>query len=324
MSVSVMNFVMAMSLSAAAFPQGPPPPALPQTPLQQEKLLQLVADLNSDDFSVRRSATRSLKQSGREAIPQLARAAAQGNLEVTTRTIDILESLYTSRQERTSTDSELALEQLAVSENRSAAHRAEAVLNMYYYEIREPRLIAKIEKLGGVVKFNNSFLVDDPRNPGKMRKPLDNITLARQWTGGDAGAKYLKQLQGFRTLYIARSKDISPISLKAEEELRQSLPKVSIQRRGLALLGILGSPDPQGRGVYVSRVSPGSGAAQAGLRSQDLILRFQESKVPTFDLLIELIKETNPGQKVKLVIERKTSQEPEQINLGVVMGEFGK
>ncbi|MCH7685258.1 MAG: PDZ domain-containing protein [Planctomycetes bacterium] len=318
MTVSVMKVLLIVSASILFISAGPAPPPLPETPLPKEVILALVADLNSSNFHVRRAATRKLKYSGVEAVVPLVESAQQGDLEVTTRAIEILETIYASDDLTASEASEAALEQLAQSRNRSVALRADSVLFEYYYQIREPRVVAKIKEFHGIVAYS-SFMVDDPKNPEVMRKQIAHIKLGASWDGGNEGIELLKRLKNLQILYVSQEDGVSLISEKAEQELLKAIPKLVIQYRGRAYLGISGQPNFQGQGIYVTGVKPNTGAARAGMQVRDEILLFAGKPVRDFDELIKLIKQTKPGDKVDVVIHRGTKQ----MTLRVVMGEWG-
>jgi hypothetical protein len=317
-TVSVMKVLLNVSASMVIMSAGPAPPPLPETPLSKEAILALVADLNSSDYHVRRTATRRLKNSGEEAVVPLAQAARQGDLEVTTRAIDILEAIYASDDLIASEAAEAALEQLAKSRNRSVALRADSVLFDYYFQIREPRLVSRIKKFGGIIKYSksNPFMDDDLRNPKVRHQQIAHITLGAGWKGGDEGIEVLKELKNLRQLYLSQEEGVSLISVKSEQELLKAIPKLVIQYRGRAYLGISGQPDPQGQGISVIRVEPNTGAARAGMKQRDVIRLFAGKPVRDFDKLIQLIKQTHPGDKVEVVIHRGTKQ----MTLRVVMG----
>ncbi|MCH7989211.1 MAG: PDZ domain-containing protein [Planctomycetes bacterium] len=195
--------------------------------------------------------------------------------------------------------------------------RDDSVLFDYYYQIREPRVVAKIKEFHGIVAYS-PFMVDDPKNPEVMRKQIAHIKLGARWDGGHEGIELIKRLKNLQILYVSQADGVSLISKKAEQELLEAIPKLVIQYRGTAYLGISGQPDSRRQGIYVIRVDRNSGAARAGMQERDVILLFAGKPVRVFDDLIKLIKQTSPGDKVDVVIHRGTKQ----MTLRVVMGKW--
>ena len=69
------------------------------------------------------------------------------------------------------------------------------------------------------------------------------------------------------------------------------------------------------RGVVVSRVADGSPAARAGLKSGDVILRFDGEQVSNYRKLQRLINEAAPDQTVRLTISRNGSEQEVSITV---------
>lgn len=84
-----------------------------------------------------------------------------------------------------------------------------------------------------------------------------------------------------------------------------------------AMLGVMLDDGPQG--PVIREVIPKSPAAQAGLRTNDIILQLNEHAIKTRNHLIELTRSFRPGQKVKLVILRDGKKMEVAVTLGVVM-----
>jgi S1-C subfamily serine protease len=72
-----------------------------------------------------------------------------------------------------------------------------------------------------------------------------------------------------------------------------------------AMLGVnLGGTEPNGGGVRVEGVSPGGPAAEAGVKSGDVIVAFQSKPVATGRELVKAMEAIEPGQKVALELRR--------------------
>ena len=97
------------------------------------------------------------------------------------------------------------------------------------------------------------------------------------------------------------------------------MPNLTIQERGLACLGVSGSPtNANGFGCFVQTVKPGSAAAKGKIRPSDYITHFAGKKVSSFQVMVKLIAEHDPGEKVSIVVNRGG----QKITLSIVLGEW--
>jgi S1-C subfamily serine protease len=72
-----------------------------------------------------------------------------------------------------------------------------------------------------------------------------------------------------------------------------------------AMLGVnLGDAEPSGGGVRVDGVSPGGPAAEAGVKSGDVIVAIQAKPVATGRELVRAMESIEPGEKVALRVRR--------------------
>lgn len=83
--------------------------------------------LRSGDFSARTEATHSLVAAGAAAVEAVSRAAETGDLETSSRCLEILKRLRSGNDADAKGAAEKALESLAQSKNRSVAQRATAL-----------------------------------------------------------------------------------------------------------------------------------------------------------------------------------------------------
>ena len=83
-----------------------------------------ITQLDDDRFAVREEATQNLLKAGKKAIDTVAKAAAGDQLEVTYRSVRILEELAGSKDAATAAAAKTALTQLVVSNHAAAAPRA--------------------------------------------------------------------------------------------------------------------------------------------------------------------------------------------------------
>jgi S1-C subfamily serine protease len=82
--------------------------------------------------------------------------------------------------------------------------------------------------------------------------------------------------------------------------------------RAAAALGL----PPQTQGVIIGQILPGSPAAQAGLRTNDVITKLNDQQIDGNHPISSLLLHTRPGDKVKLTIIRDGKQQTVDLTLG--------
>jgi PDZ domain len=213
---------------------------------------------------------------------------------------------------------EFALDELERVGRPAVAERAEVVLESHY-DIRERRAVSEIERLRGKAIFggtpamvfwnargNGAPLPNElQRELAKGRGELTMVIIGRKWTGGDEGLKQVARLKKLRNLYRIEGTQVTDNGVR---RLQAALPGLEIVVRAAAKLGIEHRPDvvgpPVEQGCTIESVKPGEAAANAGLRSRDVILRFAGQSVTNFDSLIEILHHYNPGDTVEATISR--------------------
>ena len=106
----------------------------------------------------------------------------------------------------------------------------------------------------------------------------------------------------------------------------ESAPVVSIATDGGNYLGIVATEVTrenmgrynlrEPRGIAVIRVAEGSPAERAGLKTGDVILRFDNEQVTTYRKLQRLISESAPEQNIRLTISRNGAEQEISVTLG--------
>lgn len=116
-------------ISSVAMGQAPEPAETEPAPAaaSEADIARLIQDLDAEAFAAREQATQRLVEIGGPAIPAVAKAVQGQSLEVTSRGIEILRKLYESPKSKDAAQAALAA--VAKSENKSAARRAESILN---------------------------------------------------------------------------------------------------------------------------------------------------------------------------------------------------
>lgn len=80
-------------------------------------------------------------------------------------------------------------------------------------------------------------------------------------------------------------------------------------------LGITGFTAPGGQGAGVSTVLPGMGAAEAGLRTGDIIVEVEGNEIDSIEALSEEIRSYEPGDTVSITYLRDGEEETVEVTL---------
>ena len=264
-----------------------------------EPLPGLILELDHPLFERREQAVKSLLERGFMAIPALAAAAEKGSPEASVRAFDVLQKLYSGDDAAAFETIEQVYQRLKSSDQLVVASRAERAFDTGS-ETRQKRAIEQFEKLGGIVHFSEKSVSD--RQP-LGRPTIDYVMLGRDWTGGEEGLRLLGRIEDMRTsvtqLYIIRGINISE---ETKLDLLAELPFLKIEHRGPARLGIRGSH--LNDGCIVIGIDPGSAAELAGLKIRDEVIEIDGRAVDSFENLIEIIGEKEPGEQVPIVFRR--------------------
>ncbi|WP_373649317.1 PDZ domain-containing protein [Schlesneria sp. DSM 10557] len=264
-----------------------------------EHVQSLIAELDHPQFQRRELAAKSLTGQGVVVIPGLARAAESGSPEASVRAFDVLQKLYNGEDEATFEAVEQVFQRLKVDEHLAVASRAERAFDTGS-ETRQKRAIAKFEKLGGIVHFSER---PSSERLALGRPTIEYVMLGRDWTGGEEGLRLLGRIEDLRTsitqLYIIRGINISE---ETKLDLLAELPFLKIEHRGPARLGIRGSH--LNDGCIVIGIDPGSAAELAGMKIRDEVIEIDDRPVESFEDLIGIIGEKEPGEQVPIVFRR--------------------
>lgn len=106
----------------------------------------------------------------------------------------------------------------------------------------------------------------------------------------------------------------------AAGEIWNRLPTRNNLRPGGPYIGVQGQAgQEEGNGAVLSRVYADSPAAEAGLRMGDIVIELDRSPVASFGDLAEIVSNLEPGDRVPVVVIRRS----ERIELQVVIGKAG-
>ena len=272
----------------------------PADALVPEHLRVPISELDHSDFHRREAAANRLFEAGADAITALTEAAQSSSPEVSVRALEVLQRMYQGNDESTFESLENVFRILKSSDHLAVAALAERVFDSGS-EIRQKRAIAQFERLGGTIHYSERRLDQQPL----ARPRIDYVMIGRDWVGGDEGLKLLTRIEDIRTsynftsLYIIRGIDISK---EAVLDLMAELPNLAIQHRGPARLGI--RSELRAAGCVVGGIDPGSPAELAGLKAQDEVVEIDGQEINSFEGLIEIVGEKEPGDEISLVYRR--------------------
>jgi hypothetical protein len=280
-----------------------------------------VQDLESDLFATRERATELLCTAGVPAVEPVAAAALEGSLEATGRAVRVLSAIGNSDDFRAFETAHHALERLAESNRRPASRRALAALEALS-AARGRHAARKFQELGGRLK-KQIVSRGVPALPPETELP-PVLVINRKWQGGDEGLVYVRWMTGVGVLYVTESAKVSEAAL---DELKRAIPHLQIQKRGDAMLGISAQTEEQLCVIYsVEARSPAERAKprgqpnptddQLGLRPRDVIVRYDDQPIESFDKVIELTRGRQPGDRVSLDVLREGRILPYEIELG--------
>ncbi len=126
----------------------------------------------------------------------------------------------------------------------------------------------------------------------------------------DGSIEHLQQIQRVRMLRIYGTK----IRGEGASLLQEKLPGTNVDYRRGAFLGIGCQNTPEGCVIYTVR--PDSAALEAGLLTGDVLTKYREKPVVTFEQLTELISQDEASKTVSIEILRGTQRLTKRITLG--------
>ena len=164
--------------------QDAPASAKPRIVLSTEKIEKLIGQLGANDYRTREEATRQLMAVGAPAMELLAKAARSNDLEVSYRSVRLLEALLDDGEFQSRQRAADILESLSSRSPSAVSDMANDVLTIYRLT-QQDRAIEKLEKLGAVIATDLPQLA-----PGTLQVTIN----ATRWTGKSSDLEMLKQL----------------------------------------------------------------------------------------------------------------------------------
>ena len=272
--------------------------SVPADALIPEQIRQAVEQLDDTAFERREEAVDFLFAAGHCAVPALEAATDSPLPEIAVRAFDVLQRLYFRDDEPTYEAIDLVVQRLMHVGNLSAAARAEQLFESIS-EIRQTRAVARLERLGAIVHLSDSRFEQD-------RQRIDHVLFGRDWSGNDEDVRLIERIEDMRlantaAIYVVRGVTISEATLL---DLKAYMPSLVINRRGPAQLGVMNDRFRDG-GCVIGQVVPDSAADYAGLKQGDQIVEIDGREVNSFEKLVEIIGEKEPGDLVPIVFIRR-------------------
>ena len=272
--VMFARLLMAGDTGPAAPPAGKEakPATAGQSPAAAvESIEQLIEQLDAAEFDKREAACGKLAAKEKAAIAALEKAAANGNLEVSSRATTVLGKLLKSSDEATEKAATDALQHLADGDSPAAARKARSILDkknalknnvpgMSVPGMNVPGIIVPGNAFGGQIIINGGQL-NIGGGPGMRTMSVKNINGVKEINASEDG-KTVKILddpaQGIK-VELAEKQNGKEVTKKYDaknvEELKKNHPA------GYELYKKYGGEQP-GAGVMQFRIQGGAGNFQ--------------------------------------------------------------
>ncbi len=165
----------------------------------------------------------------------------------------------------------------------------------------------------GIVDYENFIQTDAAINPGNSGGAL--ISMDGQLVG--INTAILSRSGGYQGIGFAIPADMARSivdSLVTDGRVRRGLLGVRIQDVDAKLARAL-SADASTRGALVAEVDDDSAAAEAGLQSGDIVVRFDGRAITSSAVLRNQVAATTPGKTVEVVFLRKGKEIQREVEL---------
>lgn len=309
--IAHLNSLLGVMFSLLLLPALIAAPPVPLSPQLKASIEDYLAQLESDDYEARETATRHLQLIGREAVPFVELAADEGEIETRVRAGRILEQMLRTGDSETVSLALASLERLQKSSRPEVRYRVEQQLRGNR-EIVEKIILADFEALGG--KFQRQGTTPNHRG---VLFPSSQIPFLQLTVGGDYKGT---QADLLRLRNVRFSLIIHRTSVKIDDETRQILieanPGLEFLPRDL-YLGIRSmAGGDAGDSIVVQAVAPNSTASQAGIQSGDRIVAVDGTPLTKgMDELRAQLDARSEGDKMNLSLIR----EDKPIEISVIL-----
>jgi hypothetical protein len=185
-------------------------------PGENDSVAKWIEQLDAPEFHQREAACAKLVAKGKEAIPALEKAAATGDLEVSSRAATILGKLLKSSDEATENAALKALRNLADCDSPAAARKAQSMLNRQN-GMNDGAQIQGAPGGGIVIQGNNGFGGRIIINGGQLNLGGPGLPMKSVSVSTVNGVKEISTTEGVRSVKI-KDDPANGISIDLTEE----------------------------------------------------------------------------------------------------------
>ncbi|MFO0868378.1 MAG: PDZ domain-containing protein [Pirellulales bacterium] len=208
----------------------------PRTAPTPAELDAWVAELNSDVFVNRESATQRLIGAGRAGIERVEAAVTKGPLEVVIRGVHVLREVALSEEGEAQEAAQAALERIASAQLTAAARRAEVTMASLS-ETRQARAVDELQRLGARVGISHMQL------GFQIVEQASVLEIGTEWQGKTTDLSRLRWLSGIQEVRFTGpqvTNDWLSYLRNMPQVTRLTLSRTEVTSAGLSVLRDLG------------------------------------------------------------------------------------
>jgi serine protease Do len=167
----------------------------------------------------------------------------------------------------------------------------------------------------GEYTYRDLLQTDASINPGNSGGPLVNIRgevvginfmiLSPGESAGSVGIGFAIPINEYTKRIID--------TLASGQAFERGRLGVSIKNPDPAIREQFGVPEG---GVFVDHVLPGQAADKAGIKAEDIIIRFNDTPITDADQFVRLVEQTKPGTRITLTVVRDKKELQIPVNVG--------
>lgn len=288
-------------------------------PPSDDQIAGWIEALGSPQFSRREAATRSLVAAGAASLPSLREAMRRGDLEVSSRAIEVARGILGGGDPDAATAAERFLETVAEGDDAAIARLAGDTLDFHALGMADDAR-EKLKSLG--MDLTPGLVVTGERGwhakfSAAWRGTSDDLRLLLRVPGILIVSLHGVKIKDADLAILGRLRQASRIELygtgidgKQAAALAAKLPDARIEVRRGGKLGVAGQPNIGP--CLITEVVPDSAADKAGLLPGDVVTKVDGHEVGNFEDLTDRIGSKGPGEKLELEISRGPPTGPQE------------
>lgn len=271
--------------------------ALADRPWPPERCLQLLVD---SDPLLRSYAIDDLLLAGLDSIESLRRGARSENEQLRNASLEMLTEFLYSEDDAVCG---AGIDTLLELRGESPVIAANARRHLVTHQDQIDRICRRA--LGAAGAFLQQFPVV---GSNRVHSATAGIVFGPNWHGDRAELEWIRRIPRSPRVYLIDGDEIAADDLSWLRTIRDDL---EIQRRGRACLGVTFLD-----GLSVYSVVPDSPADSAGIRPLSVLIDFDGVEVETFDDLVDVMVDRQPGEVVQLTMRHSGLTEVISVRLG--------